>query len=96
MKNVFYEGYNGFVYERDELAKAFYLATGISENNEAEFMKWLNGVFGKSIKRSFRGTPRELFNMGYKVKAVKLYRDENECSLTDAKKIIDSWEEVNT
>ena len=95
MKNVFYEGYNGSVYERDELEKAFYLATGISAKNEAAFMKWLNVVFGKSIKRAFRGTPRELFNMGYRVKAIKLYRDENECSLVDAKKIVDSWEEVS-
>lgn len=95
MSRVFYEGYNGVIYEKDEVARAFYLSTGISPENEPEFMKWLYKVFGKSIKCAFSSSPRELFDKGRRVLAIKLYREENNCSLIEARKAIDSWEEVS-
>lgn len=94
MSRVFYEGYDGRIYDRHDLTKAFCLATAFDSENEREFMKWLYTVFGKSIKSAVVLSPRELFDKGYKVLAIKALREETDCSLIESKKIVDSWEEV--
>lgn len=80
-------------YSTAKKSKAFEICTGKSAyRNEGKYIGFLNGLFGVSLKRAFTPTPRDLFSLGYRTKAIKLYRELNDCTLLEAKAVVDKWE----
>ena len=89
-KKIYYRSFNGDMLDIYDIEKAFYISTGKRAFLfESEFLRFLSDCFGRSIKSYCSPSVRELVEMGEKVKAISLYRDENECSLLDAKKAVD-------
>ncbi len=73
------------------MERAFYISTGYDPyNHEGKFLKFLFDCFGKSIQYYCTPSVQDLVNMGEKVKAIKMYREENNCTLVEAKNAVDN------
>ncbi len=84
-KHIFYQTYDGKIIEREDIEDAFYIATGKhAETHEGEFIRFLNDCFGKSVESYAHYTPDDLIKKGYNVMAMRLYREENKCTLKEA------------
>ena len=88
---------NGHVVDRNAIEMAFMVCHGYCpEPDDAKFLNWLYGRLGYSIVRvatAIDFTPddlKRLANNYSSVMAIKIYRDQTECSLREAKEHIDS------
>ncbi|MBQ4187432.1 MAG: hypothetical protein II642_06080 [Firmicutes bacterium] len=90
MNNIFYFGKNGCVYDEFDIDRAFYISTGMRKNeHKLEYYEFIHSIVGVSIDAVKSASVEELVERGYTVKAVKLYREKNCCSLAEAKSAVD-------
>lgn len=89
-KKIYYRSFNGDVWDIYDIEKAFYISTGKRAFLcESEFLRFLSDCFGRSIESYFSPSVLGLVKTGEKVKAILLYRDENGCSISEAKKAVE-------
>lgn len=89
---VFYRTYDGDILTSEDLEKSFYIITGLKHFDYPEkFWKFREKCFGKSIKETIPSDIEYLCKEGYRLYAIKLFREQNNCSLMDAKNIIDKY-----
>ena len=98
MSVVMFRGYDERIYSHSDIECAFYLVTGKKheysfridgKTNHGEYCRFLNGLFGTSISEWFVPTVDSLIESGHRVLAIKLYRDENGCTLKEAHDYVD-------
>lgn len=90
MGNIFYFGTNGRVYDEQDVERAFYIATGMyKDEHKLEYYEFLKSILGVSIGAVKTASVEELVEHGCNVKAIKLYREENGCSLREAKSAVE-------
>lgn len=92
-KTVYYVGADGNLYSERDMKLAFYLVSGKNaEANTREYLLFLRRRFGKSINSYIAPDVETLLLMGEKIKAVQLYRQNNGCSLYEAKHAVDAMQ----
>lgn len=81
----------GKLISSDEVERAFRIVTGkMKYNNEREYISFLNSIWGKYIISVAENvTVKKLLDLDMKIQAIKQYRDENKCTLVEAKEYID-------
>ena len=94
MKNLYYKLANGNWVDRYDIETAFYISTGAKYTADSKkFICWLFPLLGESILAVKRGDdPKlisELLKSGQKVKAMKVYKDLHNCTLAEAKEVIE-------
>lgn len=93
---VYYLCYNEDIITSYDLEKAFFIVTGKDpEKFEKDFWKFREKCFGKSIKCTIKPTIEYFCKNGYRIQAVKFYKELNNCSLKEAKDFIDKYCEEN-
>lgn len=91
---LFYISKKNQIYSREDIEKAFEIYSGqYASENESAYLKFLNSLFGRSIKEYKIFTVTDLVTMGYRAKAIKLYRDIKNCSLREACDYVDKLSE---
>lgn len=90
MTKVIYIGFDGLAYDQYSLERSFYLLTGKKAyNNEAEFIRFIDNCFGKSIKEYYPGTFDNFIKYGRKLDAISIYREKFNCGLAEAKEAVE-------
>lgn len=88
MKKVVYTLKNGAIADRKDFEKAYLLMTGedvhTTDATESKFLKFLWNSFGKSIASYKSYNVDELIQNGMRVFAIKLYKEINHCTMTEA------------
>lgn len=87
---LFYISKKNQIYSKEDIEKAFEIYSGqYAFENESAYLKFLNSLFGRSIKEYKILTVTDLVAMGCRAKAIKLYRDTKNCSLIEARDYVD-------
>jgi ribosomal protein L7/L12 len=90
---LYYQLRNGNIVAEYELHKAFEICTGETYHYESvTYSKWLYSLLGNSIVKAMRETEVDImqFLKGNNiVAAVRLYRNSHDCTLLEAKEVID-------
>ena len=74
MDSVIYIGYDGHAYSQLDMMRSFYLYTGKKPDDFwGEYVRFLNGRFGKSIEKYLPCTIENLIAYDRKVRAIFLY-----------------------
>ena len=85
---------NGNIVDEYELHKAYEIATGKAfYYDSSDYSRWLYSLLGKSITRVVREeelTIEDVLMSASIVKAVRVYRDRNGCSLREAKDAVEA------
>lgn len=90
---LYYIMRNGELVTQFEVQRSYYISTGHKHYlYYGEYVRWLNNLFGKSIKGYIANPSVEYLAMhDKKVRAVMQYRREhNYCSIDEAKKAVES------
>jgi hypothetical protein len=89
---VFYRTYENTLITSKNLEEAFYIITGHKHfDYPKEFRKFRENCFGKSIKETVPSDIDFLCKEGYRILAMKLFSEQNDCNLLDAKKATDDF-----
>ena len=95
---VMYRMRDGSTIMKKDIEDAFHIVTGMRHRydwesgtytNDREYIKFLNGLFGKTIIEYFVPDIDDLIVKGERVRAIMVYRAEKKCSLVEAKEYID-------
>ena len=90
---LYYQLRNGNIVHEYEVHKAFEICTGETYHYDSKaYSKWLYSMLGNSITKAMRETEVNIaqFLKGNNVvAAVRLYRDQHNCTLREAKDAID-------
>ena len=93
-KEIFYVLFDGHIVTRDEVELAFYVTHGYynDRKHEEEFLKWLYSLLGKTIKQVIPedNMSVETLAKSRKILAMKLYRDRNNCKLSEAREYVEN------
>ena len=85
----YYKTVTGSYLESSEVEHSFKISTGLNiDGNMAEFMKYLNSIWGKYIVEACHPTIDDLIKIDQRVLAIRKYREDNNCSLIDARNYI--------
>lgn len=79
------------IYTKDDIKKAYNICFGHNPN-DVEYMTFLNNIWGKGIRKAENLSCYHLAAEGHRAFAVKCYRDEYGCTLTEAKQKMDEYE----
>ena len=95
---LYYQLRNGNIVAEYEVHKAFEICTGETYHYDSKaYAKWLYSMLGKSIVKAMTETEVDIekFLKGNNVvAAVRLYRDQYNCTLREAKDAIDKMRKV--
>ena len=88
---MFYKTIYGRYLEKSAVERAFLVTTGsFAPDNTIEFMRYLNSIWGKYIVEACNPTVEELVSHDQKILAIKKYKEDNNCSLVDARNFVDN------
>lgn len=91
---LYYKLRNGNIVSEYEVNKAFEICTGETFHYDSNaYAKWLYSMLGKSIIMTMTETTvdiEQFLNGNNTVAAVRLYRDQHNCTLREAKDAIDA------
>lgn len=93
--SLYYKLANGKWVPEYALDEAFLISEGKTRfGNESEFLDWLGSLLNTTLLEVKAGTDPTLFNEAIasenKILAIKLYREQNNCRLAEAKVIVES------
>ena len=90
---IIYKLKGGAYVSRSEVEMAYYIATGRNcWESESNFLLWLDSVWGKAIIATYNEdtiTVEELVKQNQIVFACRLYKAKHNCTLSEAKAVID-------
>ena len=90
MKHLYFETINGNLVTNYDVANACEICCGCHINADNFEMVRSQAETMKGIKRELVGlTPEKLLDMGYYARAIQLYREMYDVSVTEAKKAVD-------
>ena len=94
MKNLYYKLANGDWVDRYDIETAFCISTGAKYTADSKkFICWLFPLLGESILAVKKGDDpeliTELLKSKQKIRAIKVYKDLHDCTLTDAREAIE-------
>lgn len=97
---VYYKTTEGTIIRNCNLEEAYLITTGKHRfESENDWMCWLNSIWGKYIISAHNVNEfsvEEYVRNGNKLEAVRLYRDQHNCTLREAKDVVDEmFEEAN-
>lgn len=88
---MFYKTIYGHYLEKSDVERAFLVTTGsFASYDTIEFMRYLNNIWGKYIVEACNPTVEELVSHDQKILAIKKYKEDNNCSLVDARNFVDN------
>lgn len=91
MTVLYYKTSDGRVIENCDVENAYYIATGKRRcNDEIGYSKFLYRTLGKSIVGVVNPKDDEVMKDGF-IKAVKKYREDHGCSLTEAHQAVSAY-----
>lgn len=86
---MFYKTAYGSYIERSSVESSFLISTGeFASENPGNFMRYLNSIWGKYIIEACNPTIEELIINNQEVSAIKKYKEDNKCSLTEAREAV--------
>lgn len=89
-KTIYYKDNHGNIIDNSDIEKAFRIVSGKYRfEDERGYLKFLYGLLGKTVMAVANPCVDEFLAAGAKMMAVKLYRDENGCSLSEARKAVE-------
>ena len=90
---IIYKLFDGSIVDDYDMKKAFYILFGRHpEDVPGSYIRFINGCFRTSIAKYYKPTVERLIRDGFKLRAIKLYRDEHDCSLAKAKEAIEKMQ----
>ncbi|MCM1215383.1 MAG: hypothetical protein NC548_12795 [Lachnospiraceae bacterium] len=91
---LYYKTKDGKYVDEYDVASAFNIVHGKSKiGNESEYLKFLWELLHSTLTFEPEPTIEKFIKAGRKIYAVKLYRDEHNCTVKEAKEIIDKMEQ---
>ena len=92
--NLYYKLANGNWVDRYDIEMAFYISTGAKYATDGKkFVYWLFPLLGESILAVKKADDPELIaelsKSGQKIRAMKVYKDLHNCTLTEAREAIE-------
>lgn len=89
-KTIYYKNRKGQLLDNHDVERAFWVVSGhYCWEDEAGYLKFLYGLLGNPIVAVAHPTVEGLLASGSKVQAIKLYREQNECTLCEAKNAVE-------
>lgn len=89
-KTLYYKNNRGDIIDSDKIEQAFYIVSGKHRyEDEPGYLRFLYKLLGKSIVAIAKPDVQSLLAGNSKIMAIKLYREENNCSLLDAKEAVE-------
>lgn len=89
-KTIYYKDNHGNIIDNSDIEKAFRIVSGKCRfEDEQGYLNFLYGLFGKTVVAVASPCANEFLAVGAKNHAIKLYRDENKCSLSEAREAIE-------
>lgn len=91
---LYYKTKDGKYVDQYNIASAFNIVYGKSRiGNESEYLKFLWDLLHSTLTFEPDPTIEKFIKAGHKIYAIRLYRDEHDCTLREAKEIIDKMEQ---
>lgn len=88
---MFYKTIYGHYLEKSDVERSFLITTGeFASHNPVGFMHYLSSIWGKYIVETCNPTIKDLITHDNKILAIKKYREDNDCSLMEAKTYVDN------
>lgn len=94
MERLYYKLCNGDWVTDYAIETAFLITQGKPrQGNESQFLDWLESNLNKTIVQVSNSTNHDIFDYaiakGNKLMAMTLYRDQNNCTLAEAKDVVE-------
>lgn len=91
-KIIWYKMKNGKIINSRDIANAFFIISGKYRwESEGKYIRFLNSLYGKSIDCIWNNpTVKEILNLGFKIDAIRLYREQNNSTLAEAKEAVEA------
>lgn len=89
-KIVYYKNRNGKLLDSRDVERAFWVVTGNYRfQDEVGYLKFLYDLLGKTIVSVANPTVESYIATGQSFHAIRLYRDQHGCSVSEAKRAVD-------
>lgn len=89
-KIVYYKNRDGKLLNSHDVERAFWVVTGNYRwQDEVGYLKFLYDLLGKTIVAVANPSVEGFIAKGESFAAIRLYRDQHGCSLTEAKQAVD-------